>query len=175
MVFDSAEHGVIYFSFGTAVNLNDVPKKKLNIFLSVLGRLKQKVLIKWKPDISIKLAQNIMTRPWFPQNDILGMSNEKDVISINFVIVLYFCIAHTNVRLFITHGGLHSSEETVFNAKPIVGVPFFADQYFNMKLAEENGYGKLVNFFEMTEESFQNAIEEVLSNPTYVYVLQLLF
>lgn len=44
-----------------------------------------------------------------------------------------------------------------------------------MKLAVENGYGKLVDFFEMTEESFKNAIEEVLSNPTYVQVLKHLF
>lgn len=78
----------------------------------------------------------------------------------------YLFVAHPNVKLFITHGGLHSLEETVFNAKPIVGVPFFADQYSNMKLAEENGYGILVDYFEMTEESFGNAIREVLSNPT---------
>jgi len=63
---------------------------------------------------------------------------------------------------------LHSIEETIGNAIPIVGVPFFADQYINMKIAEEKGYGKLVNFFEMTEESFGNAIEEVLSNAMYV-------
>uniref|UniRef100_A0A2S2P224 UDP-glucuronosyltransferase n=2 Tax=Schizaphis graminum TaxID=13262 RepID=A0A2S2P224_SCHGA len=84
-----------------------------------------------------------MTGSWFPQNDIL---------------------AHPNVRLFITHGGLHSIEETVSNAIPIVGVPFFADQYLNMKIVEQKGYGKLVNFFEMTEESFGNATKEVLSN-----------
>lgn len=78
----------------------------------------------------------------------------------------YLFVAHPNVKLFITHGGLHSLEETVFNAKPIVGIPFFADQYSNIKLAEENGYGKLVDYFEMTEELFENAIREVLSNPT---------
>lgn len=83
----------------------------------------------------------------------------------------FFCIAHPNVKLFITHGGLHSLEETVFNAKPVVGIPFFADQYCNIKLAEEIGYGKLVDFFEITEESFRNAIEEVLSNSTYVHIL----
>lgn len=80
----------------------------------------------------------------------------------------YIHTAHPNIVLFITHGGLHSLEETVCNAKPVVGVPFFAEQHFNMKLVEEKGYGKLVNFFEMTEESFGNAIEEVLSDVTYV-------
>lgn len=84
---------------------------------------------------------------------------------------LLCCIAHPNLRLFITHGGLHSIEETVINAIPIVGVPFFADQHLNMKIAEKKGYGKLVDFFEMTEESFENAIKEVLSNVMYVNVL----
>lgn len=48
-------------------------------------------------------------------------------------------------------------------------MPFFADQYSNMKLVETKGYGKLVDLFEMTEESFENAIIEVLSNPKYAY------
>lgn len=77
--------------------------------------------------------------------------------------------AHPKVKLFITHGGLHSMEEAVYNAKPIVGIPFFADQHLNMRNAEKMGIGKLVNLFELTEESFENAIKEVLSNPTYVF------
>ena len=74
--------------------------------------------------------------------------------------------AHPNVRLFITHGGLHSLEETVYYAKPVVAVPFFGDQHLNMKLVETKGYGKVVDYFEITEESFGNAIKEVLSDPT---------
>jgi len=68
---------------------------------------------------------------------------------------------------------LHSIEETVFYAIPIIGVPFFADQYLHMKIAEDKGYGKLVNFFEMTEEMFESAIKEVLSNVMYVNVIWL--
>lgn len=79
--------------------------------------------------------------------------------------------AHPNVKLFITHGGFHSVEEAIYNAKPIVGIPFFADQHSNMKNAEKKGNGKVVDLFELTEESFGNAIEEVLSNPTYVYII----
>uniref|UniRef100_A0A2H8TL16 2-hydroxyacylsphingosine 1-beta-galactosyltransferase n=2 Tax=Melanaphis sacchari TaxID=742174 RepID=A0A2H8TL16_9HEMI len=36
-----------------------------------------------------------------------------------------------------------------------------------MKIVEQKGYGKLVNFFEITEESFENAIKEVLSNSKF--------
>jgi len=34
-----------------------------------------------------------------------------------------------------------------------------------MKLVERKGYGKLVDYSKITEESFGNAIKEVLSNP----------
>ncbi|XP_022181877.1 UDP-glucuronosyltransferase 2C1-like isoform X2 [Myzus persicae] len=133
---DSAEHGVIYFSLGSVVNLNHLPQEKL----------KQNVILKWTPNASVKLPQNVMTGSWFPQSDIL---------------------AHPKVRLFITHGGLHSLEETVYHAKPVVAIPCFGDQHLNIKLVERKGYGKLVYYFNITEESFGNAIKEVLSNPTF--------
>lgn len=143
---DSASNGVIYFSFGSIVNLSNLPKEKLSSFLNAISRLKQKVIIKWVPDKSIKLPQNVKVGSWLPQNDIL---------------------AHPNVKLFITHGGLHSIEEAVYNEKPLIGIPFFADQLSNMKLVEKIGYGKLITFDELTEESFENAVEEVISNPAF--------
>lgn len=72
------------------------------------------------------------------------------------------------MRLFITHGGLHSVEEAVYNSKPVVGVPFFADQVTNMKIIEKHGYGKFITIIDLEEKSFGSAVEEVLSNPTYV-------
>jgi len=79
--------------------------------------------------------------------------------------------AHPNVKLFITHGGFNSIEEAVFNAKPLVGIPFFADQVSNMKNVEKAGYGKLVSLHELNEECLKSAIEEVISNQTYVYTI----
>lgn len=65
----------MYFSFGSVVNLNHLPKEKLNIFLKVIGKLKQKIILKWKPNGDVNLSKNIMTGSWFPQNDILGNYN----------------------------------------------------------------------------------------------------
>ncbi|XP_025198939.1 LOW QUALITY PROTEIN: 2-hydroxyacylsphingosine 1-beta-galactosyltransferase-like, partial [Melanaphis sacchari] len=143
---NSASHGVIFFSFGSIVNLSNLPKEKLDSILNVISRLKQKVIIKWVPDKSIKLPHNVKVGSWLPQNDIL---------------------AHSNVKLFITHGGLHSIEEAVYNGKPVIGIPFFADQLSNMRHVEKNGYGKLITYNKLTEESFENAVEEVLTNPTF--------
>lgn len=81
-------------------------------------------------------------------------------------------IAHQNVKLFITHGGLHSIEEAIYNGKPVVGMPFFADQFTNLRLVEKNGYGKMITFVELTEKLFEDTIKEVLSNPKYIiYIL----
>lgn len=71
---DSAEHGVIYFSFGSLINLSNIPKEILNVFFTVIGRLKQKVILKWISKNDMKLPENVMIGSWLPQNDILGES-----------------------------------------------------------------------------------------------------
>lgn len=76
-------------------------------------------------------------------------------------------LVHPIVKLFITHRGLHSVEEAVYNTKPVVEVPIFADQLSNMKIVERNGCGKFIKFRDLSEELFENAIKEVLLNPTY--------
>jgi len=48
---------------------------------------------------------------------------------------------------------------------PIVGIPFFGDQHMNMKLAERNGIGKMVDHIGLNENSMLSAINEVLTNP----------
>lgn len=79
--------------------------------------------------------------------------------------MLLYVIGHPNVRLFITHGGIHSLEEATYNALPIIGIPFFGDQYTNMRLAERNGIGKMVDHVDINEKSLLSAINEILSDP----------
>lgn len=74
-------------------------------------------------------------------------------------------LAHPNVKLFITHGGLLSTMETTYYGKPIVGMPIFGDQEMNMLEAVRNGYGLSVPYHEFTKDKFANAIKEVLRNP----------
>lgn len=103
----SAEHGVVLFSLGSNLkpsNMNDEKKKAI---IGALSRLKQKVLWKWD-DESLKLDESrFFIRKWLPQDRIL---------------------AHPNVKLFVTHGGLLSTIESIYREKPIVGIPIFGDQ-----------------------------------------------
>ncbi|KAK5645033.1 hypothetical protein RI129_006333 [Pyrocoelia pectoralis] len=77
-------------------------------------------------------------------------------------------LAHPNVKLFITHGGLLSIIEAVYHGVPIVCVPVFGDQMMNTATTEVGGYGKGVHYETLTEESFGNAVNEVLNNPNYM-------
>ncbi|KAF2888123.1 hypothetical protein ILUMI_18050, partial [Ignelater luminosus] len=74
---------------------------------------------------------------------------------------------HPNIKLFITHGGLLSTIETVYHGVPIVGIPIFAEQQMNVANAEVAGYGVGVPYKTLTEERLTAALEEVLNNPKY--------
>lgn len=103
---ESAEHGVVYFSLGGNLRPSKMSEdKKRAIYLS-LSKLKEKVIWKW--DEALEVDENkLMVRKWLPQDDIL---------------------AHENVKLFVTHGGLLSCTESILRGKPILGIPFFGDQ-----------------------------------------------
>lgn len=55
--------------------------------------------------------------------------------------------------------------EAVYFAKPIVGIPFFADQHLNMFLAEQKGFAVNVPIESLTDEILFAAVNEVTQNP----------
>lgn len=99
----------------------------------------------WKwDDESLELDPNkFIVRKWLPQNSIL---------------------AHPNVKLFITHGGLLSCIESVFFGVPMVGTGIFGDQMTNMAKVNEAGFGIRLDFHNVTESSLDWALKEVLQN-----------
>ncbi len=77
---------------------------------------------------------NVMLKKWLPQQDVLG---------------------HPNVRMFITHGGLGSSIESIYHGKPLVIMPGFADQFSNGDRAERMGQGVVLHWTEMNEDTLR--------------------
>lgn len=104
-----------------------------------------KVLWKWDSD-NVTMPNNVLTRKWLPQNDIL---------------------AHPNVKLFISHGGLFGSQEAVHHGVPVLGIPFYTDHHINLNRAQAKGYALKVNFNNITVESLRWALSELLYNPSY--------
>ncbi|XP_068081662.1 UDP-glycosyltransferase UGT5-like isoform X2 [Anabrus simplex] len=143
---DDAPDGVIYFSMGSAFHSVKFPEIKRRALLDTFSKLKQKVLWKWEDDNLPDQPPNLKISKWFPQADIL---------------------AHPNIKLFITHGGLLSTLETIYHGVPIVGIPIFGDQHMNMVRAETAGYGILVEYGNLTSESLYWAVTEVLQQTRY--------
>nr|XP_019560415.2 UDP-glucuronosyltransferase 2B1-like [Aedes albopictus] len=143
---DEAEHGAIYFSLGTNVKSSDMPRDKLEAILSVFRSIKQRVVWKYEDESVKGLPSNVLIKTWMPQNDIL---------------------AHPNVKVFITHGGLLGTQEGVHRAVPMLGIPIYADQHLNMNKAVLGGYAVRLHFPNVTETSFRWALDELLQKPQY--------
>ncbi|KAJ8954678.1 hypothetical protein NQ318_011370 [Aromia moschata] len=143
---DSAKEGVIYMSLGSNIKSKDLPPECKTAILNTFSKLKLKVLWKWEDDVMPGQPTNVKIGKWLPQQDIL---------------------AHPNVKLFITQGGLLSTIETVYRGVPIIAIPFFGDQQMNAYSAEKAGYGIVLLSKDLSEESLTSVIEEILNNPKY--------
>lgn len=87
-----------------------------------------------------------MIRKWMPQSDIL---------------------AHPNIILFIAHGGMFGNFEAVARGVPLLIFPVFADQHRNAMRVANAGYGKYMNFKDITSDSLFNVIQELITNKSY--------
>ena len=70
------------------------------------------------------------------------------------------------VDLFITHGGMNSSSEALYNNVPLIVVPQMAEQPIVAKRIEELKAG--INLMgNVTVEGIKNSVEKVLNNSSY--------
>lgn len=106
-----------------------------------------RIIWKWENATLVDHPFNVIVGPTVPQQAIL---------------------AHENVKLFITNGGLLSLMEAVYNEKRVIVIPIFGDQDFNGAQVESNGYGRLLSLQNITEDSIQEAITDVLTNEKYL-------
>uniref|UniRef100_A0A0A1WXX1 UDP-glucuronosyltransferase 2A3 n=1 Tax=Zeugodacus cucurbitae TaxID=28588 RepID=A0A0A1WXX1_ZEUCU len=150
-ILDEAKEGAIYFSLGSNIQGSHLTEEKVKIMFNVISKLPYKVLWKWGPNDRPGQSENIIYRDWLPQDDIL---------------------AHPNIKLFITHGGMGSVVEAQYHGVPMVGIPLFGDQPSNMANVQRSGYGLAVDYITLSEESLNNAIQEVLTNPKYTNTVQ---
>jgi glucuronosyltransferase len=72
------------------------------------------------------------------------------------------------VKLFITHGGLLSTQEASYNGVPLVGIPMMGDQLMNVLHSENLGYAVGLPYATVTKEAVLSAVEKILSDPKYV-------
>ncbi|XP_025206767.1 UDP-glucuronosyltransferase 1-3-like [Melanaphis sacchari] len=145
-LLDGANHGVIYFSFGSNINLSDLPERYVRVFVESFRKLKQIVLWKWENGTIANLPDNVYIDKWFPQKYILS---------------------HKNCKLFITHGGYHSLVEALHTGLPLIGFPFYTDQYYNMRFVVKNGFGIEISLDSLNLKVLDDAIEKILYDVSY--------
>lgn len=73
-------------------------------------------------------------------------------------------LKHTDI--FITHGGMNSISESLYNGVPMVVIPFMADQPTNARRVEELNLGKSLNYKKITEEKLRDTVISVLEDKT---------
>ncbi|XP_063912831.1 UDP-glycosyltransferase UGT5-like [Zophobas morio] len=145
-ILDNGTEGVIYFSLGSNVKSVNLDEKLRNVVIEALSELPYTVLWKWESDYLSGRPKNVVTRKWFPQQDIL---------------------AHPNIRAFVTQGGLQSIEEAVSRGVPLIGMPFVTDQPSNIQKIEDIGIGLGVDPGTVTKEELKKCIIEVAENNKY--------
>ncbi|XP_066904016.1 UDP-glucosyltransferase 2 [Halyomorpha halys] len=142
---DDSKHGVIYMTLGSHINTTKF-SKQINAFLDVFRELPQRVLLKYNPEGGSQIPPNVKVSNWFPQQDVL---------------------AHKNCILFVTHGGLLSLTEAVYYGVPLIGIPIFHDQVKNMAMMELKGMGRMLKMNNVTSDTADWVVREILSNNKY--------
>ncbi|XP_053679832.1 UDP-glycosyltransferase UGT5-like [Anopheles nili] len=142
-----ASKGVILFSFGTNVQSEmlgpDVNRQLLELFASTpeYGFI-------WKHANAEKqiMPPNVLITSWVPQSAVL---------------------ANTRTKLLISHGGLLSLQEAAWHGVPVIGVPFFADQFSNVRRIEQAGIGVGIPSTQLNAVSLKEAMDMILNNGSY--------
>lgn len=70
--------------------------------------------------------------------------------------------------MFITQGGLQSTDEAITAGVPLLGVPIMGDQRYNVEKYEHHKIGVKLMFQDVTETNLKNAILELVENQRYI-------
>lgn len=142
---DNSKNGIIYFNLGTNAKGKFIQPETLQHLINTFAKLPYDILWKYEDEMS-DIPKNIKLEKWLPQRQIL---------------------MHSNVKLFITHGGNGGTIEAIYGGVPMICMPHYGDQLKNCAGSVGNGYAIHVDISTMTEEILTKAINELLSNHKY--------
>ena len=167
---DSASNGVILISFGSALTPSQMKQEKLNMIIGMFRTLKQYSFI-WKCDAKIdNLPDNVRILNWLPQQ--VCKECYQSICLYPRSSFLQDLIAHPNLKVFVTHGGIGSLTEAIYHKATLVGIPFAQDQKPNLIRAEKNGYAILLDYGTITEEIITTAVQKAMESPEMAAALE---
>ncbi|RLU26749.1 hypothetical protein DMN91_000546 [Ooceraea biroi] len=143
---DDATEGFIYVSLGTTVSCHNLPTEIIGNFIEVFSKLPFKIVWKYECDEFPGKLDNIFISKWFPHQGIL---------------------AHHNIRLFIYQGGVHSTEEAIHYAVPLLGIPIMFEQASRIQRLASLGAAIFLKLNELSKERLNTAIHQILNDKSY--------
>lgn len=135
---------VIYISLGTVFTNNN---KLYNIFFKTFADIDAVVVMStYNIDISkFKIPKNFIVKNYVPQTEVLK---------------------YTDVA--ITHAGMNSTNELLYNNIPFVAIPLGADNPYIASRVSALGAAISLDKNTLTPEILKNSVEKVLTDPKYL-------
>lgn len=138
---------VVYISLGTVFNNTD--SNLYDIFFKTFGNTDEVVVMAaYNVDLSeFDIPNNFIVRNYVPQSEVLK---------------------YTDVA--ITHAGMNSTSDLLYNNVPFVAIPIGADQPYMAKRAEELGATISLDKDNINQEILRKSVEKVLTDPSYLKI-----
>ncbi|UJZ89076.1 egt [Erannis ankeraria nucleopolyhedrovirus] len=144
---DGAVNGVIYVSFGSTIDTKEMQSEFLNMILNTFEKLPYSIAWKYEGSLTnYKIPNNVLIQPWFDQ---------------------YSLLHHNNVKVFVTQGGVQSTDEAIESLVPLVGIPMMGDQAFNTNKYVDFGIGRVVDTLTVDSNEMAKVINDVAINNIY--------
>lgn len=139
----------------------------------------QRIVWKWEGQPLKNLPPNVLMIDWLPQQDLLGrVSKNKLLSNLPFYHLTWIWnykhfipVGHHNCKVLITHAGLLSTQEAIYHAVPILGLPFGNDQRANIVKAEVEGYGLVLAWDKIDTQSLEKALKRLTNDPRWCDVI----
>ncbi|XP_033219246.1 UDP-glucuronosyltransferase 2B31-like isoform X1 [Belonocnema kinseyi] len=146
---DDSHNGVVFFSLGSMVIVESLPTETLLEFYRSFSKIAPtRVLMKIvnKDKLPPGLPENVLVSSWIPQVPVLK---------------------HNKTKVFITHGGLMSTQEALYYGVPMIGIPLFTDQFSNVEIYVRKNMAIRIDYDKINEESLYKSLSLILNDPKF--------
>lgn len=139
------ERSAIYISLGTVFNdRDDFYRLCFEAFANFNRRIVLSIGSRTDMSQLGAIPANFIVRPFVPQLQVLR-----------------------HAALFITHAGMNSVNEGLFESVPLLMIPQAADQFYIARRLQRLGVGKMLDASQLSADRLRSAAEELLANPAY--------
>ncbi|ABL75959.1 ecysteroid UDP-glucosyltransferase [Maruca vitrata nucleopolyhedrovirus] len=147
---NKSKRKIVYVSFGSSIDTKSFANEFLDMLIDTFKRLKNLTIL-WKIDDevvkNVTLPANVITQSWFNQRAVLN---------------------HGKTAVFITQGGLQSSDEALEARVPMVCLPMMGDQFYHAHQLQKLGVARALDTVTVSSDQLLMALNDVLFNaPVY--------